>query len=87
MMDYLRKLLTQKELEAKTSDDLEKIDTIKDLFTDDGIFFKMNIDTAYGILYFLGIPKDKIEETYMSLISPETYMKESKPYFIGNIQK
>lgn len=86
-MDNLKELLKQKEQEVNTSDDIEKINVIKELFTDDAIFFKLNIDTAYGILYFLGISKDKLEETYMSLISPEEYMKTSKPYFMGPVQK
>ena len=87
MMDHLKELLQQKELEVTTSEDIKKVNIIKDLFTDDGIFFKMNIDTAYGILYFLGIPKEEIENTYMSLTAPTEYMKTARPYFMGQIQK
>ncbi len=85
-MDHLRELLKQKENEVTTSEDIYKVNIIKDLFADDGIFFKMNIYTAYGILYFLGIPKEEIENTYMSLTSAEEYMKTSNPYFMGLVE-
>ncbi len=83
-MDHLRELLKQKENEVTSSEDIYKVNRIKELFTDDGIFFKMRIETAYGILSFLGIPKEDIETTYSSLTSPEEYMKTSKPYFMGS---
>ena len=86
-MDYLKELLKQKESVVTSTEDIERIKVIKNLFTDEAIFFKMNIDTAYGILAFLGVPEDKISDTYLSLVSPEEYMRTSRPYFMGKPQK
>ena len=86
MMNYLNELLKKKELGENTSEDMEKINIIKDLFKEADIFFKLDIDTAYGILYFLGVPKEEIESTYMSLTSPEEYMKNVNPYFMGPVK-
>lgn len=86
-MDYLRELLNKKELIATSNEDIEKINVIKDLFNDDAIFFKMDIDTAFGILEFLDVPKEEIKKTYLSLISPTEYMNNAKPYFMGPVQK
>ena len=86
-MDYLNELLKQKELIAKSSEDIKKIEIIKSLFLDKSIFFKMKIDTAYGILSFLGVDSDKIDDVYMSLISSDEYMKTAKPYYMGTISK
>ena len=82
-MEQLNKLLKEKELNSTSPEDIEKINVIKNLFADEAIFFKIDIDTAYGILAFLGIPEDKISDTYMSLITPEEYMRTSRPYLMG----
>jgi len=64
----LKELLAKKEKEVTTSEDKEKIALLKDLFLDEAIFFKIPAETAVGILHFLGIPEDKIKETYLYLI-------------------
>lgn len=78
----LKELLAKKEKEVTTSEDKEKIALLKDLFLDEAIFFKIPAETAVGILHFLGIPEDKIKETYLYLISPVEYEKKVKGYAI-----
>lgn len=78
----LKQLLEKKEQEATTKEDKEKVTLIKDLFLDEAIFFKIPAETAVGILHFLGIPDDKIKETYLYLISPAEYEKKVKGYAI-----
>ena len=41
---------------------------------------KLDLETAFGILFYLGIKKDKIEDAYFELISPENYLKSAKEY-------
>lgn len=80
-MDYIRKLLVKKEQEVNNDLDNQKVQHLKGLLKQDDIFFNIDLATAVGILSFLGIPEDKIRETYMNLISPENYINTTKPYF------
>jgi len=74
-IDEIRKLLQKKEIQKNNKEDLERIDVLKVLLKDDNIFFQLDIDTAYGILDFLGVDSDKISEVYDKLISFEEYQK------------
>lgn len=82
MIDRLKELLNKKELIVTTPEDKEKIQVIKDLFQDEAIFFKIDAETALGILEFLGIPESQMKEIYLTLISPKEYQKVSKQYFV-----
>lgn len=72
-MVYLKQLLEQKSKVVTTQEDLERIKIIKDFLKEDNCFLKINIESAIGILYFLGIPEDKILEYYEVLINPQNY--------------
>lgn len=65
-----------------TEEDKEKIDCLRVLFSDDNIFFRdgMDMDTALGILDYLGIDEDELLDYYASLISSENYMKMCRNY-------
>ncbi len=76
----IRELLAKKEMKIVTKEDKEKLENLKDVLSIDDVFFNIDIDTAVGILVFLGIPEDKIVDTYYSLISPENFITSSKPY-------
>ena len=65
MIDELKKILSKKELIITTPEEKEKIAVIKDLFQDEAIFFKLDVETALGILDFLGIPEDRMKELYL----------------------
>lgn len=71
-IDEIRSLFESK----KTSlNDEKRINNLEFLFKHDDIFFKLDKDTAYGILKFLGIDVEKIEDVYLELISPTEYQK------------
>lgn len=76
----IRKLLDIKEQQILSDSDNEKIKTLKILLAQNNIFFKLDIDTAIGILLFLQIPEDKVKEVYFSLISAEAFLKRPKEY-------
>ena len=83
-IDDLRGLLAKKELKVNTPEDKEKVELLKDLFIDDGIFFKIDIETAFGILDFLEVPEEKIKEVYFSLISYKQYEDTMEEIFTLN---
>lgn len=60
--------------------DQEKIKNIEFLFKDDNIFFKIEAQTAIGILEFLGIKENEIMDYYFELISPQYLLKEDDIY-------
>lgn len=72
---YLYDLLEQKKQKVLTEEDQEKVNQVESLLKIQGIFFKLNLDTAIGILNFLEIPKESIKEMYIKLTSPEAYKK------------
>lgn len=77
-IDELKKLLELKEQKIQTDLDKEKVDNLKFLLSQDDIFFKLEPETAVGILDYLGIEEDKIYDYYCSLISPENFREINK---------
>ena len=84
-IEYIRELLLKKEKTVENDLDKEKIDNLKEILKNDDIFFKLDLVTAINILAYLGLPEEKIEDSYYKLISPENYLSVDKPYF--NIKK
>lgn len=79
-MDYLRNLLIRKDKNNTDINMKEKIDNLKLIFNDNALFFKLDMETAVGILDFLGIEEDKILDVYFQLISPNLYQENFKIY-------
>lgn len=80
-MNYLRELLKIKENNIQDEKDREKVENLKFLLSKDDVFFNLDISTAVGILAYLGVPEDKIKDMYFELVSPDSFMSVSKPYF------
>ena len=74
----LKELLKIKESQNTTELDKEKITNIKFLLEQEKIFFKLEPQTAIGILDYLGIKKENIKEYYLSLISMENFTTKSR---------
>ena len=77
-IEELRVRLQGKRPDSK--EDEEKIDCLRVLFSDDNIFFRIDMDTALGILDYLGIDEDELLDYYFALISSENYLKMSRNY-------
>lgn len=75
MINEIKKLVEKKQPIASL--DEEKIETIKELLEDKMAFFKMDMETALGILEFLDIPEDEIISTYKKLISVQEFQQNS----------
>ena len=52
---------------------LRKIKNLQKALEDDQCFFKIDIDTAISILYYLGIEKSELMNYYKKLIAPSQY--------------
>ena len=59
-IDKLRTLLSEKEKIQRDGIEREKVENLKILLRDDDIFFKLDLETAIGILDFLGISENEI---------------------------
>ena len=84
-MDELRKLLLEKEKEATTDEEKNKVEVLKELLEEDDIFFSLDVSAAFGILNFLGIPYDKLESTYYQLISYDNYLNSTPKYEVDSL--
>ncbi len=73
--DKLLELLENKKKQTLTEEEQKKVDFLSTLFKDKACFFKLDADTSFGILEFLGVPKEEIKTTYFSLISMESFQK------------
>lgn len=69
----IEKLILEKEKRITTQEEQEKIKIIKDIVVFNDWMFKNDIEVVIGILEFLDVPEDKIQEYYISLISPENF--------------
>lgn len=72
---YLKEKLDEKKKQVITEKDKIKISNLEVLLNDESIFFKLDIQTALGILMFLDIPQEHLLETYNYLVSPENFKK------------
>ena len=68
-IEDVRKLYELKKNKAGEND-IEKIDNLKVLLSDDNLFFMIPMDTAIGILTFLGLEEREAVLSYRKLISP-----------------
>ena len=84
-MDELRKLLLEKEKEATTDEEKNKVEVLKELLEEYDIFFSLDVSAAFGILNFLGIPYDKLESTYYQLISYDNYLNSMPKYEVDSL--
>lgn len=75
--------LYEKKKENLKPEEKEGINILSVLLKDDNIFFNIPRETAMGILAFLGIEEDKLENTYFELISPKNFI-QNKGYIIQN---
>ncbi len=73
--ERLKELMEQKKNNLVTPLDQEKYQIVTELFKSDDCFFKMKMETAFGILDFLGVKEDEALTLYQELISQEVYQK------------
>lgn len=72
-LEYLKKLVTIKEKEITSAEEKKKIELIKRILKNKNCFFQIKMESAIGILYFLGVPEEELLDFYTKLISPENY--------------
>lgn len=77
-IEKIKNLLLEKEnrIGDNDIDEKEKIMLIKNILETKNCFFNIDMKLSIDILYFLGIPKDSLLDTYYELISPKNYEKE-----------
>lgn len=80
--EYLKKLLIKKQKEQLTYADKVKVENLKVLFSDTNIFFKLDLETALGILHFLGIPQNNLLDFYSKLIDVKSFQEYNNTYTI-----
>lgn len=68
-------LLENKKKEELNDEDQKKVDFLEKMLKNKAYFFRIQADTAYNILSFLGIPKEELKEVYLDLTSPEMFQE------------
>ena len=76
-LNDLKEKISIKEKQAK-QEEIEKINLIKSLLKNENCFFEIDMKLAIDILYFLGVEKEKLLETYYQLIKPNNLKKEDE---------
>lgn len=74
-LNDVRKRILVKEKKAKP-EEIEKINLIRSLLKNENCFFDIDMKLAIDILYFLGVEKEKLLETYYQLINTDNFKKE-----------
>lgn len=87
--EILCELLIKKKNKLTTDEDEKKYNIVETLLKDKGCFFKMNPETAIGILEFLEVKEEDMLEFYYDLISPSSYKENipSERIIMGDIAK
>lgn len=71
--DIVKKLMSLKEKKIYTEEEKKKYEIIKEIIKEKDCFFKINMETAIGILEFLEVEEGEVITLYNSLISIENY--------------
>lgn len=72
----IEQLIKEKEMKIVTAKDREKIELIKCIIIEKDWMFKHSLETVIGMLEFLDVPVEKMEDLYLSLISPENFLEK-----------
>lgn len=72
----LKGYIDNKRQKLLTEEDVQKMQLIDELLFDEECFFKLDMETAIGILEFLEVPEEKMIGLYQTLISPEAYLEK-----------
>ncbi len=80
---YLNELVAQKKQQNLTDEDKNKLAQAESLLRIQGLFFKIDANTAIGLLDFLGVPRENMKDFYSKLTSPEAYMAtKQQEYYV-----
>lgn len=80
--EHVKQLLIKKQKEQLKDEDKKKVENLKILFSDVDIFFKLDLETALSILYFLGIPQNNLFDFYSKLIDVKSFQEYNNNYII-----
>lgn len=78
----IEQFIKEKELKIVTVEDREKIELIKCIIMEKDWMFKNNLEIIIGMLDFLEVPVEKMEDLYLSLISPENFLEKHPKEYI-----
>ena len=82
-MEEIKALVEKKKKIELSPEDKEKLNVIEMLIANEAMFFQLDMQTAYGILQFLGIEDEKLSEYYTRLISIDNYSKIPSIYTLN----
>ena len=68
MEKSVKELLEDKKKQTLTEKDKEELSLIETMLADEYWFNKVDPDTAGTILLFLGVPREELEDYYLSLL-------------------
>lgn len=74
-MKSIKELVDEKKSLITSAEDIEKIEVIEELLKEESSFFDLDLETFFGILDFLGVPEEEMENYYSSILSFENYSK------------
>lgn len=83
-LQYLYDLLQKKSENYLSDEDKEKLQLAKDILQVPNCFFELEFEAAIGLLAFIGVPEDQIEELYTKLISPAAFIRKNEKVTISN---
>lgn len=74
-LETLKVMLINKEKNASL-EEMEKVNLIKNLFCNKNCFFDIDMKLAIDILWFLGVKRELLLDTYYELVSPKNFSQE-----------
>lgn len=74
-MKSIKELIEEKKKIVVEQSDIEKIEVIEELLIEEASFFDLDLETFCGILDFLGVPEEQMNDYYNSILSFENFKK------------
>lgn len=72
-INYLLSLVKEKKQKELSAEEQTKIKEAESLLNIEGLFFKIDINKAIGLMDFIGVPRENIKNLYAKMTSIEAY--------------
>ena len=80
-VEKMMELIQTKKEKVTNPEDIRKVEYLEGALEDPELYFRIPPNVFMGILQFLDVPEEKLEEVYFDMISPKDFkdLKNKKP--------
>ena len=78
-VEKMMELIKEKKAKVTTPEDMEKVDHLEKVLVDSNLYYMISPGVFMGILKFLDVPDEDLENVYFEMINPTDFKKNNNP--------